>query len=82
MMRSKKQDDEVGRVLFRMGIGATIGGIIFFAAFWFYAHATGFTEDRVNPYIQAAPTYASLVCAWYGIVIGAITSLISRRWKQ
>ncbi len=65
-----------------MAIGAIIGGSSFFSAYWIHAYWTGFTEDKVNPYIQGLPKLGSIVSAGFGIVIGAVVSLISRKWKK
>jgi len=66
------------KIYTRLFFFALIGFIIFFMGAWFRLQQTG-AFDSQNPYSGPSPLMTCLFLGFFGLVIGAVTSLFKKR---
>jgi hypothetical protein len=68
----------------RLVIGGIVGFILFFGISIVLLYINGRFEEKIvmNPYLGPPPLFTATVMGFFGLVIGAILSLLSKRWKN
>ena len=72
----------IKHLYYRMFVFAIIGFAVFFAAEWLYLEQIGAFEWGWNPYTGPPPMMRCLLIGSFGLTVGALIGLFTKRSKQ
>lgn len=70
---------ETKKAFIRLYIGGFAGAVLLVSIFWLYLIAVGRTPDKLNPYVEIMPYFASFYMALIGFWAGSIADLPMKR---
>ena len=83
-MKTAPNKSEYRYAYLRLFMGALIGFLIFFSLSALFLYGKGWFDSDLasNPYLGPPPLMTAMVFGFFGLVLGALLSLISKKWKQ
>jgi uncharacterized protein YacL len=83
-MKTAPTKNEMNFAYFRLFVGALIGFLLFaiFAASMIYINGWFEPDVAMNPYLGPPPLMTVMVFGFFGLVIGALSSLVTKKWKR
>jgi uncharacterized protein YacL len=83
-MKTAPIKTELHFAYFRLFVGALIGFFVLsiFAASILYINGWFEPDVARNPYLGPPPLMTVIVFGFFGLVIGALLSLITKKWKR